>query len=125
MKIYLGVVAFVLLAGAVWLLVRRWIVVVRGMNAVAQVVGFEAREDDGTRHYLPIFSFRDHRGMPHRVTAVAGGTEQAPPVGALVTVRYLPDHPETAFIVSFLHMWAAPLGLAVLGLGALLACLRV
>ena len=125
MRIYFGIVAFVMLAGAAWLLLRRWTVVLRGMNAVAQVVGFEARESDGSRHYLPIFSFRDHRGLPHRVTAVAGGTQQRPPVGSLVTVRYLPDQPQTAFIVSFLHLWAAPLGLAVLGLGALAACLKV
>jgi hypothetical protein len=39
-------------------------------------------------------------------------------------VRYLPERPSMVFVASFLHMWAAPLGFAILGAAALLAVLR-
>lgn len=60
------------------------------------------------RHCLPVVSFPDRR----------------PPIGSVVNLRYLPEAPEQAFIVSFLHMWAAPVGLLALGLGALLGWMK-
>jgi hypothetical protein len=69
--------------------------------------------------YLPIVEFTDSRGHLHRFTSVAGGSSSTPAVGATVRVRYLPSNPTVAYIQSFLHMWAAPLACAVLGVGAL------
>lgn len=124
MRLYFAFFAAVLIAGALWLLLRRLSVAASGRNTTGTIVAFESREDDGSLHYLPVVTFTDHRGNSHRFTSVAGSSEQRPPLGSSVTVRYLPQSPERAFIVSFLHMWAAPLGMFALGLGALLAYVR-
>jgi hypothetical protein len=124
MRLYFAFFAAVLIGGALWLLLRRVSVASSGRNTTGTIVAFESREDDGSVHYLPVVTFTDHRGNSHRFTSVAGSSEQSPPLGSSVAVRYLPQSPEQAFIVSFLHMWAAPLGMFVLGLGALLAYVR-
>jgi hypothetical protein len=119
-RVYFAVLAIVFIVGALWLAARRWSVAVGGATVAGKVVAFESREDDGS-FYLPVVTFTDHQGKSHRFTSVAGGTEQRPPIGSKVTVRYLPANPKQAFIASFLHMWAAPLGMLALGVGALLA----
>lgn len=124
MRYYFAVLAAVFIGGALWLFLRRWSVAASGANAIGKVVAFETREDDGSLHYLPVVTFKDQRGNLHRFTSVAGSSEQRPPLGSSVSVRYLPESPERAFIGSFLHMWAAPLGMFTLGLGALLASVR-
>lgn len=124
MRAYFGFLAVVFLAGAAWLFLRRVRVAWRGVPAMGQVVGFEERRGDGNVHYLPVVAFRDRRGLPHRFTSVAGGASPQPPVGSVVHVRYLPDAPEQVFLVSFLHLWAAPFAMLVLGLGALLAWMK-
>jgi hypothetical protein len=123
-RLYFAVVAAVFIAGSIWLVLRRSIVALSGVSASGRVVAFERREDDGSIYYLPIVEFTDRQGVLRRFTAVAGGAKQRPTVGATITVRYLPEKPELVFIVSFLHMWAAPMGMLVLGIGALVACLR-
>jgi hypothetical protein len=120
-RVYFAVLAIVFIVGALWLAARRWPVAVGGATVAGKVVAFESREDDGSFYYLPVVTFTDHQGKSHRFTSVAGGTEQRPPIGTTVTVRYLPANPEQAFIASFLHMWAAPLGMLALGVGALFA----
>jgi hypothetical protein len=87
-------------------------------------VAFERREDEDSVYFLPVVEFADSQGAAHRFTAVAGHTERRPAVGSPIAVRYLPSSPEVAFIPSFLHMWAAPLGLFVLGIGSLLASMK-
>ena len=124
MRTYFFLVGIVLIAGGAWLAWRRAAVAWRGLAAVGQVVAFEERRSDGDLHYLPVVSFRDQRGHPHRFTSPAGGADRRPPLGSVVNVRYLPEAPERAFIVSFLHMWAAPAGLLALGLGALLGGMK-
>jgi hypothetical protein len=119
-RVYFAVLAIVFIVGALWLAARRWSVAAGGATVAGKVVAFESREDDGS-FYLPVVTFTDHQGKSHRFTSVAGGTEQRPPIGSKVTVRYLPANPKQAFIASFLHMWAAPLGMLALGVGALLA----
>jgi hypothetical protein len=118
MRLYLALLAAALIAGAAGLFVRRWAVVAGGASATGKVVDFETREDEGTLHYLPVVVFADREGRTHRFTSVAGGARPRPPRGSLVTVRYRPEHPDQAYIASFLHLWAAPLGMLVLGLGA-------
>jgi hypothetical protein len=123
MRLYFALLTIVLMGGAAVLFVRRWRVARSGVNATGKVVAFETREDEGTPHYLPVVDFVDGEGRSHRFTSVAGSARQHPPMGSLVTVRYLADRPGEVFIVSFLHLWAAPLALFVLGLGAWWACL--
>jgi hypothetical protein len=120
-RVYFALLAIAFMIAALWLLLRRFAVAATGATASGEVVGFESREDDGSIHYLPVVSFTDHRGNSHRFKSVAGTTEQRPPIGSSVRVRYLRASPEHAYIATFLHMWAAPLGLFVLGAGALLA----
>ena len=78
------------------------------------------RDIDDSVRYLPVVSFTDHEGRAHRFTSVAGRSGPTPPVGTAVKVRYDRSNPGFALISSFLHMWAAPLAMAVLGLSSLL-----
>ena len=119
MRLYFGIVAALLIVGAIWLFVRRCLVAARGVSVSGQVVAHETRQDEDTLYYLPVIVFTDHRGNQHTFTAVAGRAQPNPRVGAAVTVRYLPENPSMAYVVSFLHMWAAPIGLFVLGAAAL------
>lgn len=109
------------IACALWLCARRLSLLLSGISTVGRIEAFEAREDEGSLFYLPVVSFTDNLGRAHRFTAVAGSSTRTPRIGSVVTVRYLRGDPGTAFIMSFLHMWAAPLSLAVLGAGALWA----
>jgi hypothetical protein len=118
-KTYLVVVGVVLLILAVVLLVRRVAALLRGTSAVGRVQGHEARTSDDGVAYLPVVEFADSKANLHRFTSVAGSSDRSPSVGTTVRVRYLRSNPKVAYVQSFLHMWAAPLALAVLGLGAL------
>lgn len=124
MRLYLAIIAATLFCGAAWLSVRRLTVAARGVSVTGQVVSHETREDDGSFYYLPVVAFVDHRGTEHRFTSVAGGSLASLPVGAKVRVRYLSDDPRTAYVVSFLHMWAAPVAMLVLGAAAIAGSLR-
>lgn len=115
MRTYLAIVALACIAGALWLALRRWAVLVNGMDATGRVEGFEERWSEGSASYLPVVSFTDFHGRARRFTAVAGRETRTPPVGSRVPVRYLRDDPGRAYIASFLHMWAGPAGLAVMG----------
>jgi hypothetical protein len=124
MRLYFAVIAALLIAGAAWLFVRRVAVAAKGVSVLGRVISHETREDDGTLHYLPVVTFIDHRGTERRFTSVAGGSQPSPPVGAAVTVRFHPEDPGMAYVVSFLHMWAAPLAMFVLGAAAVVAALQ-
>jgi hypothetical protein len=121
LRYYFALIGAILMVAAAWLLVRRLALAAGGVATTGRVVAFEQREIDYALTYLPIVSFTDERGRAHRFTSVAGRSDPVPPVGSTVPVRYHPSDPDSALIASFLHMWAAPLGLAVLGLGSLLA----
>jgi hypothetical protein len=103
------------------LFVRRLSALLRGASALGRVQGHEVHTIDEEVSYLPIVEFTDSRGHLHRFTSVAGGSRRTPAVGATVRVRYLPGNPTVAYIQSFLHMWAAPVACALLGVGALAA----
>lgn len=118
MKAYFTLIGFALLALAAYLFIRRLSTQLLGSATVGRVVGHESRTDDDAVFYLPIVEFVDSRGKVHRFTSVAGGSSQSPAVGATVSIRYLQENPGVAYIQSFLHMWAAPLACAVLGVGA-------
>jgi len=124
MRLYFALIATLLIAGSAWLSIRRLKVAAKGISVAGLVVAHEAREDDGTVIHLPIVTFVDQRGNHHRFTSVAGGSRASLPVGAEVRVRYLPEDPSVAYIVSFLHMWAAPVALLVLGAAAIVGSLQ-
>jgi len=122
-RYYFAFIGIVLLAAAVWLFLRRAALALHGVVAQGWIEAYEARaslsRQEGTS-YFPIVVFIDEAGERRRFTAQAGTQQQRSDVGTLVTVRYQREHPERACIQSFFQMWAAPLGLAVLGCGALL-----
>ena len=114
-KIYFVTIGCLCLACALWLLVRRLRVLIYGSVALGRVVAHEARESDDEMSYLPVVLFTDGTGREHRFTSVTGSSARSPSVGKQVRVRYLSSNPRLAFVGSFLHMWAAPLALGVLG----------
>ena len=124
MQTYFGLMSLMFLAGSLWLLVRRWLLVANGITVVGRIVTHEKRSAEDSGYYLPVVVFTDREGGEHRFTAVAGWPQPQPVAGTTVTVRYLPHSPGRAVIVSFLHMWAAPLAMFVLGAAALLAYLQ-
>lgn len=114
-RIYFVVVGLLSLAGAAYLLARRIHVWGWGSTAAGVVVAHQVRQSEDSVFHLPVVSFMDDAGHEHRFTSVAGSTARRPQVGTRVTVRYLPSNPNQAYIDTFLHLWAAPLALVVLG----------
>jgi Protein of unknown function (DUF3592) len=123
MRFYFALVGIACLIASVFLLVRRLGVMLAGARATGVVVGFVTSEDDGTVTYSPKVEYPDDQGRKHTFSSGAGGTQRKPPIGSEVMVRYAPDAPDRAYIVSFLHMWAAPIAFFVLGVGAMLTYL--
>jgi Protein of unknown function (DUF3592) len=121
MRYYFAIVGVACLAAAAWLLARRLSVAFGGKRTSGRIIGYASGEDDGSVYYQPKVEFHDEQGRTYTFVAAAGGTRQTPPIGTEVPVRYDPRSPGTAYIVSFLHMWAAPIAFAALGIGALLA----
>ena len=119
MRFYFVAVGTALIAISIYLFVRRLIALLFGMSTVGRVEGHFANSSDDSIAYQPIVTFVDSNGHTHRFTSPAGGSSRYPAVGAEVRVHYLSSNPEIAYIHSFLHMWAAPLGCAILGLAAL------
>jgi hypothetical protein len=123
-RTYFGLVSVMFFAGAFWLVARGWLLVANGITVRGRVVTHEKRSAEDSGYYVPVVMFIDRHGSQHRFTATAGWPRPRPAVGTAVTVRYLPQSPDRAVIVSFLHMWAAPLAMLVLGAGALLGYLQ-
>ena len=123
MRFYFALVGIACLIAAAFLFVRRFGVALGGTRATGVVVDFVPSEDDGTVTYSPKVEFHDDQGRKHTFSSGAGGTQKKPPIGSEVMVRYASEAPDRAYIVSFLHMWAAPVAYLVLGVGALLAYL--
>jgi Protein of unknown function (DUF3592) len=118
---YFAVIGTILIIGAAWLFVRRIVAYFNGLETEGWIESYEKRESDDTIYYLPIVSFVDSEGKQRRFTSVAGGSSQNKEIGTKVLVRYQRTNPEVAYISSFLHMWAAPLAFAALGVCGLLA----
>lgn len=120
MVVYLSLVGSICFAIAAWLFARRVRVQFFGLIATGRIVGHETREADDSIFYLPVVIYVDARGNQHQFTSVAGGTAKGKPASTMVTVRYLPENPKQAYVSGFLHMWAAPVALFVLGAVAVL-----
>jgi Protein of unknown function (DUF3592) len=121
LKLYFLLMGFSLLALGFVLFYRRFVAWKKGATAVGRVVGHQLRTMDDSTIYLPIIVFFDQQGKEFRFTSVAGGSVQNPKIGTEVRVCYLRSNPEIAYINSFLHMWAAPVACAILGLAAFAA----
>lgn len=117
LRYYFVIVGLLCLACAAYLLARRLNVWLFGTKTRGVIVAHQVRQSEESTFHLPVVSFVDDAGHERRFTSVAGTTAKSPGVGDLVTVRYLPSNPGHAYIGTFLHMWAAPLALALLGAG--------
>jgi hypothetical protein len=120
LKLYFLMMGISLLVLGFILFYRR-LVAWKGVTAVGHVAGHELRTIDDSTTYLPIIVFFDQQGKEIRFTSVAGGSAQNPKIETEVRVCYLRSNPEIAYINSFLHMWAAPVACAILGLAAFAA----
>ncbi len=112
-------VGTVLIGVSIYLFVRRMVALLFGKSTMGRVEGHVVNSSDDSIAYQPIVTFVDSNGNTHRFTSPAGGSSRYPAVGTEVRVHYLPSNPEIAYVHSFLHMWAAPLGCAILRLAAL------
>jgi hypothetical protein len=119
-RYYFAFIGIVMLVAAAGLFLRRAALALRGAAVQGWIEDFDARTNREGTTYFPVVAFVDEDGRRHRFTAAAGRQARRPDVGTLVTVRYFRENPDAACIQSFLQMWAAPLGLALLGSGALL-----
>ena len=124
LKIYLAVMGAAGVITALVLLYRRIEVLLFGVLVEGTVVGHATRDSDDAVFYHPTVSFIDSKGKEQRFSSVAGSGGRRPAIGRKVPVRYLEGDPPRAYISSFLHMWAAPLALALLGAAGTAAFLR-
>ncbi|MFM9835804.1 MAG: DUF3592 domain-containing protein [Methylophilaceae bacterium] len=125
MKIYFAVVGVLFLILAAWLSFRRCRVLFFGAKSIGTVVGHQVRNSEDSIFQIPIVTYMDAMGKEHQFTSVAGGVAKTPATGARVTVRYLPSDPTIVYISSFLHMWAAPLSLIILGVAGVLSAWHI
>jgi hypothetical protein len=97
MKVYFLIVGILITLVGLYLLYRRIYFLLHAQSAKGKVVSYEVRSfDDDSQDFYPVirFSLEDGQEVP---------------------ILYLPSRPQDAFIHSFLHFWAAPLGFLVLG----------
>jgi len=115
LKTYFVVIGILCLALAAWLVARRLRVCFSGVTTSGRIFLYEKREMDDTTSFHPLIVFSDANGQQHQFTSVAGYSDRKPSEGTEVRISYLPSDPKLAYIATFLHMWAAPLALVVLG----------
>ncbi len=114
MKVYFFIVGILILCLGLYLLYRRLSFLKKSQLTEGQIISYEARKIKQGYVYHPIVSFNLEQAVYTFISPAARGWKQYPE-GHLVPVRYLPEKPQEAFINSFLHFWAAPLGCMVLG----------
>ncbi len=119
------VVSLAFLALSAWLTVRRIIVLRSRGQAEGMITEYERRDIDDSTSYHAVVTFVDHLAVRHHFPSSAGHSQPKPLVGTKVPVRYLLRDPEVAFVSTFFHMWAAPVGAAAISLGAFIAWLKV
>lgn len=124
MHYYFAIMGIALLGMACWLFWRRLTVLVSGVTTTGRIESHQSSEIDESVSYFPMVSFTDSQGNRQQFRSVAGGSSKTPPIGTEIKVCYARENPKVAFISSFLHMWAAPIGVAVLGIGGLFAAYK-
>jgi hypothetical protein len=118
LQTYFLLVGIALLMLAIFLFYRRVLTTLKGVTVIGRIVDHEIRTIDDSTSYLPIVEFIDQQGKEIRFTSVAGDSDRYPKIGSEVRICYLRSNPKIAYIKSFLHMWAAPIVCAILGLAA-------
>jgi len=116
---FFGIIGCILLIAACWLFARRSALLLKGVTAVGTIESFRKSELDGSVHFLPVIIFQDQEGKTYRFTATTGYGANKPAEGLRVRVRYSRENPGHAVIISFLHLWVAPLVLIAFGAGCI------
>jgi hypothetical protein len=76
------------------------------LRADGTVVRFDPRRNsEGSIKYRAVVSFKASDNQIHEIQAGVAHTPPAPEVGTVITVRYLPDSPQTAKIENFWEIW--------------------
>jgi hypothetical protein len=116
MKVYFLIVGILITLVGLYLLYRRIYFLLHAQSAKGKVVSYEVRSfDDDSQDFYPVIRFSLEDGQEYTFTSVAALNKKQYPEGQEVPILYLPSRPQDAFIHSFLHFWAAPLGFLVLG----------
>jgi Protein of unknown function (DUF3592) len=115
MKVYFLIVGSLVFLLGIYLLYRRIYFLIHSQSILGKVISYEARTFDDSQVFYPVITFMLGNNQEYTFTSVAGSGQKQYPEGHVVTVRYLPEKPQDAFINSFLHFWAAPVGCIVLG----------
>ncbi len=115
MKIYFVIVGILIFLLGLYLLYRRFYFLKHSKLAEGKILSYEQRKFDNSIVYHPVITFKLEDGHISTFTSVAGSGWKQFPEGQTISVRYLPEKPQEAFINSFLHFWAAPVGCMVLG----------
>lgn len=126
-QIYFFVMGLLSLGGGFWLLLRRWRLFCVGNRATGRIIDYTERRDleSGEPVFDKIIGFTTTDGRDIRFSNNLGLVGRKPQIGHSLLVIYHPEQPETAFVLSFVGFWAAPLALLVLGVGGLLVGLGV
>jgi hypothetical protein len=107
----------ILLAVACTTATKRVLFVNRALRADGAIVDVRCPQQS-TRHGYqcrPVFRFTAVNGQTYLVLSPTGGNFTDFRLGQPVPVLYLQDHPESARIGSFRHLWASSLVFAFLG----------
>ncbi len=115
MKIYFALVGCLILSLGIYLLYRRITFLKKAQSIEGKVISYEARRHKQGYIYHPVIQFHVEQNI-YSFTSPAGSGWKQYPEGQAVPVRYHLDNPQNAFIDSFLHFWAAPVGCMVLGI---------
>ena len=114
MKVYFLIVSTLILVLGFYLLYRRLRFINKSQLMEGEIISYEARRLKQGYVYHPVVTFSVEQ-QTYTFTSPAGSGWKQYADGQTVSVRYSPEHPSDAFIDSFLHFWAAPVGCIVLG----------
>jgi hypothetical protein len=115
LRLILGGLALLLLAGGLTLGARGVILVTTQSPANATVVGVISTQSGQGMAYITTFEFTVGDNT-YEIKSVPQGTRSTYRAGQVVPVRYDPANPSHAQLAGFRELWLGPLGLIVLGL---------
>ena len=122
MHYFLLVMGVPLLGYGLLLFVRQVAFLCCSRKVSGRLVTWKEAGTHSRAYWYPQVCYTAHDGSQHLVTG-ATGTSQRPKgeLGSSWPVRYDSRAPERACISTFSHLWGAPLGFLILGVGVLFA----
>jgi hypothetical protein len=125
-SIYFSIIGGAMLLGTAFMLARRVRLLLFGSRAEGVVVALNRRMQQHRREkpsYMPVV--RVHvKAEPVEFQSWTGGSGARFRPGDRVPVIYSPQTPKRALIANVFDLWAPPLAMAILGLGALAGAVK-